>query len=507
MSCMLKDILTALKKQDLLTIDQSQACGENACIAGVSYDNRKITPGGLFVCKGAAFRLSYLEAAIDGGVLLYVSEIAYIPSFPHLLVKDIRAAMAVIARAFYGKTVEELVKIGVTGTKGKTTVCSFLHSILDYESRHRWACRSAILSSLEIYDGTEQGSAHLSTPEAFDLWRHLANASANQFRYAVCEVSSQALKYRRTDGIHFDVAAFLNIGEDHISEVEHKDFEDYLSSKLKIFSQSDVACINSRTACFSRIRAAAKAARCRVVTFGFSPKDNVFCSDYKRCSDGTRFAVRFQGKEERYMIGLAGQYNIENALAAVAISKICGISYVSIAEGLASTVVPGRGITYATRDDKIHAIVDYAHNKMSMEALLNFVAAEYPEQSVIIVFGCPGGKARNRRRDMGLLAGGYADKVIITEDDPGPEPLTEICAEIAGYVSSSGTACEIIYDRGKAIHRAFESLPDGGVILICGKGVEKTQKRENGEAPYETDGFYVRQGIEQYEIRTLLKRV
>lgn len=496
-------MVSALQRAGLLQ-ESYPAKDYDPYLFGLAYDNREVKKGDLFVCKGRAFREEYLDGAISRGIRVYVSEKAYIRDFPHLLVKDIRLAMAVIARVFYGDDAASLCKIGITGTKGKTTVSALLHSILNCACETAYGCSSALISSLTTYDGTESCSSRLSTPEAFDLWRHLSNAGKNHFRYAVCEVSSQALKYHRVDGVDFDIVAFLNIGEDHISAVEHENFEDYFSSKLKLFSQGKTACLNRASDRFDEINAAARAAGCRVVTFGFTTDSDLFCAGYKRTADGMSLTVRWQNTEETYSIRLPGRYNVENALAAIVMAKLCGVPQETIAQGLCSVEVPGRGGMYQTTDGKIHSIVDYAHNRMSLNALLDFVAEEYPEQEIVAVFGCPGGKARNRRKDLGLLAGSRCSGVILTEDDPAGEPLETICNEIAFYVRMGTADCTVVYERPEAIQAAFDRLEEnGGVILVCGKGVENTQKRADGAISYATDGYYVEQCIKKYNEKRL----
>ena len=246
------DCLQLLQKEGLVRTCSLDAVVQNK-IAGLAFDNRTIKQGEVFVCKGAAFRVEYLELAIKAGALFYVSETVWKDDFPHIQVSDIRLAMAYLAQAFYGESAASLKKIGITGTKGKSTVASFLNAILDDYHLATSGLPTALISSIFVYDGTVKEDAKLTTPEAFDLWRYLASAGKHGLDFAVCEVSSQALKYHRTKGIDFDVAVFLNIGEDHISDVEHRDFEDYFHSKLSIFKSCKVAVINSSTDHFETV--------------------------------------------------------------------------------------------------------------------------------------------------------------------------------------------------------------------------------------------------------------
>lgn len=493
------DALFLLQKEGLVLTHSIDDVAQNK-IEGLSFDNRTIKQGEAFICKGAAFRKEYLELAIKAGALFYVSETVWNEDFPYIQVSDIRVAMAVLAKMYYGEDAASLKKIGITGTKGKSTVASFLNAILD--DYHMAACGvpTALISSIFVYDGTVKEDAKLTTPEALDLWRYLANAGKRGLDLAVCEVSSQALKYHRTRGVDFDAAVFLNIGEDHISDVEHHDFEDYFSSKLSIFKSAKVAVINSSADHFERIVSSAKREGCEIVTFGFRPNDTLCCTDLCHFENKTAFEARWKEEEVlSYEILLAGSYNVENALAAIAVSKVFGVPYCHAKDGLASAQAKGRGMHLSTKDKKITVIVDYAHNKMSMNALFSYVKEAFPDQKIVSVFGAPGEKAKNRRADMGSVAGAFCDHVIITEDDPAGEALEDICAEIYEKVVENQTACEVVYQRDRAIQRAFAVLDDGGVLLLCGKGAETSQKRKNGSEPYEGDEFFARKEIEIYE--------
>lgn len=499
------DCLLYLQKEGLVLTSSIEKV-QNESIGGLSFDNRTIKKGEVFVCKGAAFRQEYLDRAIQAGALFYLSETVWKEDFPYIQVNDIRLAMAALAKAYYGEDAASLKKIGITGTKGKSTVASFMNAILDDFHIAECGVPTALISSIFVYDGTIKEEAKLTTPEAMDLWRYLASAGKHGLDYAVCEVSSQALKYHRTKGVDFDVALFLNIGEDHISDVEHRDFEDYFQSKLSIFQSAKVAVINSSSDYYQEIVSAAENAGCEIVSFGFQPSDTLYCVDIQHLEAGTSFSASWKGEEICfYEISLSGSYNVENAMAALAVAKLFNLPEQHIKSGLLSAVAKGRGVHLCTDDKKITVIVDYAHNKMSMNALFSYVKEAFPNQKIVSVFGAPGQKAKNRRADMGLVAGEFCDYVVITEDDPAAEPLADICAEIAENIAQKETPYEIIYERDVAIQKAFSLLEDeGGVLLLCGKGAETSQKRKNGLEFYEGDEFYAKREIESYHKNKML---
>ena len=231
----LTDFVKALEGAGLL----EAADGANeSVVSSVTYNSKEAGEGTLFVCKGAHFKAKYLQDAIDAGAAGYVTATEYglgSEGCPEILVSDIRVAMPVIAETFYGRLSDELTMVGITGTKGKSTTAYFMRYILDDYMAATGGKRTAICSGIDNYDGVIEEESHLTTPEIMELYQHMNNALSTGIKYLTMEVSSQALKYDRVDGITFSAGAFLNIGSDHISAIEHPDFNDYLESKLRLF--------------------------------------------------------------------------------------------------------------------------------------------------------------------------------------------------------------------------------------------------------------------------------
>ena len=311
------------------------------------------------------------------------------------------------------------------------------------------------------------------------------------------EVSSQALKYGRTAGVKFDVACFMNIGTDHISPVEHADFEDYFSSKLKIFDNCKTACINTDSDFADRILSYADG-KCRVVTFGSDPADTVYCEKIEKRGDAIYFKVRTPEFEDELYITMPGIFNVSNALAAIAMSYVLGIPPKHVKSALTTARAGGRMQIYKSRDEKVVALVDYAHNKMSFEALFSSVKVEFPGKSIIAVFGCPGGKAYLRRHDLAVAADADCDYIILTEEDSGEEPFDNIAKDIASNIERCDYS--IIEDRGDAIEKAVNGLdfPEK-VILITGKGEETRQKRGTLYIDCPSDVEYTLRSLEAYD--------
>ncbi len=465
----------------------------------VSYHSQKVIPGTLFLCKGAAFRVAYLMEAVRRGAFCYVSERPYPEApIPCLQVKDIRAAMGLMADLAYGHPSGKLRITGITGTKGKTTTAYFLKSILDLWLEEQGRRESALLSTIVTDDGVYRAPAKLTTPEPLELQEHLFHAASVEAGYLTMEVSSQALKYGRVIGVDLDCGIFLNLGEDHISPSEHPDLEDYFQSKLLIFRQAASACVNLDSDRSAEVLAAAKACP-NLMTFSTQNAGAlVYASQIRKDGELLRFQVRTPRWTQELALSIPGLFNVENALAAIAAAELYGIPPQIVAQGLARAAVPGRMEHYCSQDGQVNVIVDYAHNGMSLQALLRTVRTEYPGCELTVLFGCTGGKGLDRRAGMGQAAGALADRILLTEDDPGPEEVADICADIGTYLAPYGKPWTVIPHREAAIDAAVLGCTAPAVVVLAGKGCEQVQKRKNGPEPCVPDGLLAQGVLERY---------
>ena len=218
----LKEYADALTRAGLLTASTLTPAAEGTVIDCLSYDTRSLHGTSLFLCKGAHFKAEYLSAALAQGAAAYVAEKPYPVDAPQLLVSDIRYAMVVLGQLFYDHVTGKLTSVGITGTKGKSTTAYYVRSILNDWLTSEGKPPCAILSSIDNYDGVITEESHITTPEVLELYQHFQNAYDSGISHLVMEVSSQALKVGRVRGMTFDVGAFLNIGTDHISPIEHR---------------------------------------------------------------------------------------------------------------------------------------------------------------------------------------------------------------------------------------------------------------------------------------------
>ena len=425
----LLESLGLLKEACLFGKDQEK-------VTDLTFNSKEVTPGTLYICKGMNFKEAYLTEALEKGAVCYVSEIPY-PNeqdVPHLLVSDIRKAMPYLADLCFESPWKELKTVWVGGTKGKTTTVYYVKSIVDAYLSDIGGKESALSSTIDSYDGKRRWESLNSTPEAVQLQAMMRCAADHGITHMEIEVSSQALKYDRVTALRANVGIFVNISEDHISPNEHQDFEDYFTSKMKMFSYCDHAVVNLDAEPQDRILSAAKDAHDFVTYSEKDPSADYYISEIKKVDGETHFTVVCKDFTDTFVLTMPGLFNAGNATAAIAACHYLGIPREYMHEGLKEAKASGRMEPYISKDKKVTVLVDYAHNKLSFEELFRSIRKEFVGHDVVAIYGCPGYKAMNRRKDLGEVAGKYADKVFISAKMPLP-----ICALLPAPMKSSKT--------------------------------------------------------------------
>lgn len=443
-------------------------------ISSVVYDSRAVKNGSLFVCiKGYAVDgHTFINKAIEMGAAAIIVEDALkkIDSKATFIkVSDSREALAKLAAAWFCKPAEKLTVIGLTGTKGKTTTAHMIKKILEKSGK-----TVGMIGTIGAYIGEEKLPTVNTTPESFELHSLFNRMYEKGCTHVVMEVSSQGLKLKRTAGINFDYGAFLNLSPDHISPNEHKDFEEYKNCKAMLFSQTKCAVANIDAEHWQEVTGNCK----NLVTVS-----SVREADYTAKNIENMWKPGFLGVSYNlsgklngsFTLNMPGEYNVQNALVATAICDMMGIDENSILEGLCNVSVKGRTQVLPETSHFSTFIIDYAHNAISTESLLKTLKGYGPER-LVCIFGGGGNKPKQRRFDMGQMAGRYADLSIITMDNPRYEPMEEINKDIIRGIDSENGEYMVIDDRKEAIEYMLNQAGKNDIVAMIGKGHEEYQE-------------------------------
>lgn len=449
---------------------------ETFCSIGC--DSRRVTEGQLFFAKGAAFKEEFLLQAEQKGACAYVSEREYpLCRLPMIRVNNLRLAMPLIAREFYRNPAAKYPLIGITGTKGKTTVSYILRSVF---SEAYGENASGIISTNEALCGNVPLKKSGTTPEALDLYQILNDFAQAGLKAAVMEVSSQGLQYNRVEFVDFAVGIFLNLSPDHVSPTEHHSFEEYKEAKKRMLTLCREGIVNLDDPHAGEILAAATCEK----TYTLSAKDSSADFFAEEISLSKK-SVSFRLKGQKYTLHMPGKFNVYNALAAIAAATLLKIPPETIAKGLEKTTVAGR--MEILERNGVTVIVDYAHNALSFEGVFDYIKAFYPDAKVICLFGCQGNKALGRREELPKIAGRRADVIVMTADDPAFEDLEAILDEMEQNLPPTEAEIHRIGDREQAVAFALSRAEKGDVVFLAGKGHEKTQIVNGKTVPFKGD--------------------
>ncbi len=470
----LRDVL-----KDVAVIAESASGDE--LITGVVYSSKAVKPGNLFTAlKGEVWSgMDFVEEAMRNGAAAVLSEWPKprASRMPWIQVVDAREAVATAAANFFGHPSAGMKVVGVTGTKGKTTVTYLLEEI----------CKAAghipgVIGTIEYRLPGRRIPAGRTTPESTDLQALLKEMLEGGVTHCLMEVSSHALEQRRVASIRFDVAAFTNLSGEHLDY--HQSMEKYFEAKKKLFTMN-----HKRTASVVNIddpwgkRLVAELPM-RTITFGMETEAIVRAAKIDLQDERSVIQIHSPGHVFNVSSSLVGKHNIYNILAAAASALGLGLAPEKISEGIANLQgVPGRFQTIAnSRGCRI--VVDYAHTDSAMAHLLE-TAREFRPRRVILVFGAGGSRDTAKRERMGRVAARLADWTILTSDNPRSEDPLEIIAAIEkGFAEEGVKAYDVIPDRKEAIAQALRMAVKGDTILIAGKGHEDYQIFKDRAIPF-----------------------
>ena len=473
----------------LASVGSSFSPNDLGCVTGITLDSRVVMPGDLYVAlpgtrvHGAAF----CAAAVAAGAVAVLTDPdgrarAAQTGVPVFVLADPRGKLGEVSCWVYGNPSSRIQLIGVTGTSGKTTSTYLLESGLRAAGH-----QTGLIGGVETRIGPDRLPSSLTTPEAPDLQALFAVMAERGVTAAAMEVSSHSLALGRVGGTSFDVAVFTNLSQDHLDF--HPDLEDYFRVKASLFMPPVLGVVNIDDKYGRRL---ASSAPVPVTTFSALGRDEADwrAVDVRSGADGSTFRVIGPGGVEADVsVGLAGSFNVANALGAVVALVESGVRLEDAVAGIAACPgVPGRLERVPASGLDVTAFVDYSHKPGAVEAVLRSLRP-VTRGNLIIVLGCGGDRDRAKRPMMGAAAASLADVAILTSDNPRTEdPLAILVAMLDGVLSvpQEERARVIVEpDRAAAIAQAVTLAGPGDVIVVAGKGHETGQYVAGAVLPFD----------------------
>lgn len=459
----------------------------NREVNGVCYSTHDMTAGSVFVCIKGFHSDSHdmAQQAVYAGASVIVCEraVTVTDNVTVILVNDSREALSVISANYFGNPAKDMIMIGVTGTKGKTTTVYMIADILDAAG-----INAGIIGSIEIRYNNRSVKNENTTPESYVIQQTLARMKKEGIKAVVMEVSSQGLKLKRVHGITFDYGIFTNISRDHIGDKEHADMEEYISFKARLFKNCRCGIYNIDD---ERHKEIIDGNRCeRLIHYGIDDARDIRL-EYVDDIPGVSFTVN----EMNITLKLPGYYSVYNALAAIKLcSEILCEDELSTRMCLMAEVLYHFSVKGRTEVKRLgngaYAVIDYAHNALALKSLLESMR-EYVSGRLVCLFGCGGNRSRLRRYEMGETSARLADFTVITSDNPRYENPYSIMEDIeSGLLQMLSKKDKVknglwgyddgkyvmIEDRKDAVEIALSKLEENDMIVIAGKGHENYQE-------------------------------
>lgn len=455
----------------------------NIEITELVYDSRKAAEGCVFLCISGTRNDAheYIPSAMEKGAKAVIVEkpVEVPEGITVILVSSARSALAYMSAAFFGHPARQMVTIGLTGTKGKTTTSYMIQSILEEEGK-----KVGLIGTNGAWiNGTHYPTKN-TTPESYELQAYFRKMADAGCEYMIMEVSSQGIKMHRVEGFTFDYALFTNISPDHIGPDEHADFAEYLMYKSQILNMCKIGFVNRDDEHFEEI---IENHTCKLICYGADSYADIQIHDVEYLKENGFLGLRFIAEgghvgKMQLTVNMPGYFNAMNAMAAVSVCSMTGIQEDVVNRALAKVKVDGR-MELVHTSDKFTVIVDYAHNAVSMESLLTTLRSYHPSR-LVCIFGCGGNRAKMRRYGMGEIGGRLADLSIVTADNSRWEKVEDIIEDIKVGLHKTDGQYIVIPDRREAIGYSIQNAQEGDMIVIIGKGHEDYQEIEGVRYPF-----------------------
>ncbi len=457
-----------MKLADLLENKVYTAIGDTE-ITSVTDDNRKIIQGCLYVCiRGERFDGHSVAAQVlEQGAVCVVAERDLGLGDRQIIVEDSRAFYGQLCAAWFGHPEQKMKFIGVTGTNGKTTITTVIKHILTKNGH-----KVGLIGTIQNEIGDEIIHTNNTTPLTFELMELYSRMHEAGCDVVVMEVSSFGLVQKRIGPTHFDTAVFTNLTQDHLDY--HGTMEQYYAAKRMLFDICDTAIVNTEDEYGKRLFSEIS---CKKYSYGAENADYCFTADAVTAG-GAEFTLSCPDGTQKISMLMTGYFNVANAVAAYAACRSIGIGNGEILSPLQRCAgVKGRCEVIPTGCD-FSVICDYAHTPDAIENILENVKL-YTEGRLICLFGCGGNRDRTKRPLMARAAAKFADRLVITSDNPRNEAPEAIINDVLSGLTDSKIPYDVVVDRREAIFHAVQTAQAGDVIVLAGKGHEDYQIFEN----------------------------
>ncbi len=451
-------------------------------ISDLYNDSREVKANSIFACVSGKTSdgHAYISEAVKNGAVALITECDVDVEIPYILVKNMRNILGVISSIVYDCPASRLIMCGITGTNGKSTTAFMLRHILNAAGT-----KAGILGTIAYDDGILSEEASRTTPESPSIQRYLSRMLQNGCRACVMEVSSHGLSLGRLNGCKYDGGIFTNLSEEHLDF--HGDMQTYFLVKQTMFQSymksSWFGVTNGDDPYCKRLYNNYIA---NVSLYGMSQfkyKYNAYNILYEK--NTTHFILNFSGKNYGASLPFLGKYNVYNALSAVSLANALGIDVEASLSFLRyAPRVPGRFESYYL-DNGVRVVIDFAHTPFALKNLLASIR-ELSCGRIFTVFGHGGGRFAENRPQLGKIAAMYADKIIITCDNPRSEDPSSIAEQICEGVVGFNPALNVsvLLDRREAVYSALNDARDGDIVVISGKGPEREIIYEDHRIPY-----------------------
>lgn len=455
-------------------------------ISSVTDNTKKVQKDSIFVCvKGGSFDgHDAAKEMLEKGAAVVITERDLGLGDKQIITDNSRKFYGKLCAAWFDHPEKKIKIIGVTGTNGKTTITNVIKNIL-----MSYGIKTGLIGTIRNEIGNEPVHTDNTTPMAFDYMQLLDKMVKADCKYAVMEVSSFGLVQNRIGPTHFNIGVFTNLTQDHLDY--HKTMENYYQAKKMMFDECDFALVNIDDDYGKRLLSEIS---CPKASYGSSQEADYYSDAAKIKADGTSFWYCFDGKSKLVNMKMTGMFNVSNVTAAITVCMKAGIPLEHILETIADyNGVKGRCEIIPTGRD-FTVICDYAHTPDAIENILQSVK-QYTEGRLICLFGCGGNRDAKKRPLMAKAAAKYADRLIITSDNPRDEIPESIIDDILAGLKDSKIPFDVVVDRTEAIYHSLKIARKGDIIVLAGKGHEDYQVLPGNEHIHFDEREIVSEGL------------